>query len=115
MAIGTSTNAPLLSMPQKYYRRFVPRLAFRPRSSLVQTTEFLLVQTTGNELNGLDVQQITPVRLVPQNFLKHRLGLRRRAEELDDLLDLVGNDGVEDNRPSIREWSGAVFGPLGRV
>jgi len=43
------------------------------------------------------VEYLSPIRLVIEHALKYLLRLRRRAEELDHLLDLVGDDRVEDH------------------
>ena len=41
-----------------------------------------LVRSPRNELHALDVESLSPVRLVFENRLEHRFGLGRRVEEL---------------------------------
>jgi hypothetical protein len=48
-----------------------------------------LVLATCYELDGLDVEDLSPARFILEHGLEHRLGLGGRSEELDDLLDLV--------------------------
>jgi hypothetical protein len=72
-----------------------------------------LVRSPRNELHALDVESLSPVRLVFENRLEHRLGLGRRVEELNDLMDLVRNDGVEDHGARIRRRRREFFDLLG--
>ena len=71
------------------------------------------VQPARHELDWLDVQHVMPIRFVSENLLEHRLSLKGRGEELDDLLDLVGDDGVEDHQPTLRVPRCYAFGLLG--
>jgi hypothetical protein len=74
-----------------------------------------LVPAAGDELDGLDPENVFPVRLVFDHQLDHRLGLGRRAVELDHLVDLTGDDRIEDHPATIRRRGDLVFGLSGRV
>ena len=72
-----------------------------------------LVLAACYELDRLDVEDLSPARFILEHGLESRLGLGGRSEELDDLLDLVGDDGVEDHAPTIGQGEARVFGLLG--
>ena len=72
-----------------------------------------LVLSARDELHALDVERVSPFGLVFEHRFEHRLRLGRRVEELDDLMDLVRDDGVEDHGATIRRGRADVFGPLG--
>ena len=74
-----------------------------------------LVLATCYELDRLDVEDLSPARFILEHGLEHRLGLAGRSEELDDLFDLVGDDGVEDHAPTIGQGVARVFGLFRRV
>jgi hypothetical protein len=76
---------------------------------------FSSVQAARNELDALYVESLSPVRLVLENPFEHRLRLGWRIEELNDLMDLVRNDGVEDHDATICLPRGGVFGLFGRA
>ena len=73
---------------------------------------FALVLPAGHELDRVELKHVSPIRLVLEHCLKHRLGLGRRSKELDDLMDLIRDDGVEDHGTTIRRGQAGVFGPL---
>ena len=59
------------------------------------------------------MKHLSPVRLGYEHPFEHRLGFDTGLEELENLLDLVTDDGVEDHATRIRRQSGRVFGLLG--
>ena len=77
--------------------------------------ELRLVLEACYELDRLDVEDLSPARFILEHGFEHRLGLGGRSEELDDLLDLVGDDGVEDHVPTIGQGEARVFGLSRRV
>jgi DNA invertase Pin-like site-specific DNA recombinase len=61
------------------------------------------------KLDGLDVEHVSPARLVYEHTAEHRLSLAACLEELENLLDLVADDGIEDHRATIRRNHRRVF------
>jgi hypothetical protein len=83
------SSTPLVATGQEP-RRFARHcLTASDRAAETTLDDLPSVQTTGHELDGLDVQQIAPPRFIPEHALKHRLGLSGRLIELNHLLDLV--------------------------
>jgi hypothetical protein len=91
-------------------RRSFGSKAFPPEQS---RDDGALVPSARNELHARDVESLSPVRLVFENRLEHRFGLSRRVEELNHLMDLVRDDGVEDRGVRIRRRRREIFGLLG--
>lgn len=60
-----------------------------------------LVPAAAHELDRLDPEKILQVRLVLKHHLDHRLGLGRRLEELDHLVNVARDDRVEDHAEDI--------------
>jgi len=58
---------------------------------------YTLVQSARDELDGLNVKHLAPVGLVYEHPFEHRLGFDTGLEELENLLDLVTDDGIEDH------------------
>jgi hypothetical protein len=59
--------------------------------------ELRLVLAARHKLDGLNVKHLSPVRLVFEHPFEHRLGFDTGLEELENLLDLVTDDGIEDH------------------
>jgi hypothetical protein len=55
-----------------------------------------LVQRLAPEFDAFDVEELMPVRLIPDDLGQHPLGLVPAPEELDYLLDLGANDSPDD-------------------
>ena len=72
-----------------------------------------LVLSARHELDGLDVKHVSPIRLVYEHPAEHRLSFDTRLEELENLLDLLADDGIEDHQGTIRRRGGEIFGFLG--
>jgi hypothetical protein len=61
----------------------------------------LVVPSARNELHALHVESLSPPRLVFENRFRIASASAARPEELDDLMDLVGDDRVENHRRTI--------------
>jgi hypothetical protein len=74
-----------------------------------------LILSTRHKLNGLNVKHLSPVRLVYKHPFEHRLGFDTGLEELENLLDLVTDDGVEDHESDDTMATQPRLRPFGRV